>query len=152
MSSPSAPGGQFGHAGDVSPAEAWQRLRDDPDAQIIDVRSRPEWAFVGVPDTSEAGRDPILLEWQVYPSMGIDGQFAEKLETELERRGAAKDAPLLFLCRSGARSSAAASLMTARGWQSAHNIENGFEGPPDANGHRGTTSGWKADGLPWRQQ
>lgn len=152
MSSPSTPGGRTGHAGDVSPPEAWQRLQDDPNAQIIDVRSRPEWTFVGLPDTSRTGRDPILLEWQIYPSMGIDGQFAEKLEGELERRGTPRDAPLLFLCRSGARSSAAAALMTARGWQSAFNVEDGFEGPTDPDGHRGTLSGWKAAGLPWRQQ
>ena len=139
------------HAGDVSPREAWDLLKNEPEAQLIDVRTRPEWTFVGVADTSEAGREPIGLEWQVYPHMGVDGEFAAKLEDELQRRGADKNAPLLFLCRSGARSAAAASLMTQRGWTRAHNIEGGFEGGHDADGHRGTREGWKADGLPWRQ-
>ena len=139
------------HAGDVSPREAWDMMRDAPDAQLVDVRTRAEWTFVGVPDVSELGREPIALEWQVFPGMQIDGAFAERLEAELEARGAGTDAPLLFLCRSGARSAAAASLMTARGRTRAHNVEGGFEGHHDEEGHRGTRDGWKADGLPWRQ-
>ena len=139
------------HAGDVSPTEAMELMRAEPAAQIVDVRTRPEWTFVGTADTSEAGREPIGLEWQVYPHMGVDPDFAEKLEAELERRGADKDAPLLFLCRSGARSAAAAITMTARGWTRAHNIAGGFEGGHDAEGHRGARDGWKAEGLPWRQ-
>jgi adenylosuccinate synthase len=33
----------------------------------------------------------------------------------------------------------------------AFNVADGFEGPVDAEGHRGTVAGWKAEGLPWRQ-
>lgn len=149
MSSPLRDGS---HAGDVSPRDAWQTLLDNPEAQLIDVRTRPEWTFVGTPDMSRSGREPILLEWQIYPSMGIDGGFAEKLEAELDRRGSPRDAPLYFLCRSGARSASAAALMTARGWSAAFNIEDGFEGPPDEHGHRGRSGGWKADSLPWHQR
>jgi len=62
-----------------------------------------------------------------------------------------KDAPLLFLCRSGARSAAAAKAMTAAGYSTCLNVADGFEGPLDANGKRGSAAGWKATGLPWRQ-
>ena len=140
-----------GHAGDVSPRQAWDTLQANEHAQLIDVRTRPEWSFVGLPDLSGTGREPILLEWQLYPSMGIDGTFAEKLEAELEKRGVPDDAPLLFLCRSGVRSANAAALMTSRGRAEAYNIEGGFEGPHDENRHRGTREGWKAQKLPWRQ-
>ena len=139
------------HAGDIGPSEAMRLLRERADAQLIDVRTRPEWMFVGMADTSEAGRDPIALEWQRYPHMDVDPGFADRLEAELAARGAGKDAPLLFLCRSGARSAAAASLMTARGYTAAHNVAGGFEGNHDARGHRGTREGWKAEGLPWKQ-
>ena len=140
-----------GHAGDVSPTEAMNGMRQREDAQLIDVRTRPEWTFVGIADTGDAGRDPILLEWQRYPHMDVDAAFAERLEAELAARGACKDAPLYFLCRSGARSASAASLMTERGFTAAHNVAGGFEGGHDADGHRGTREGWKAEGLPWRQ-
>jgi len=62
-----------------------------------------------------------------------------------------KDTPLLFLCRSGVRSAAAARAMTAAGYSTCLNVSDGFEGPMDAQGKRGSQAGWKAAGLPWRQ-
>ena len=59
--------------------------------------------------------------------------------------------PVLFLCRSGGRSAAAASVATAAGFGPAYNVAEGFEGDPDAHGHRGTVNGWKVAGLAWRQ-
>ena len=129
-------------------------LQDDG-AVLVDVRTRPEWMFVGTPDLSAAGGEPVLLEWQVFPAMGVDPAFGDTLEAELARRGlggeGGRDVPIVFLCRSGVRSAAAASLMTERGYGRAHNIAGGFEGGHDAEGHRGTREGWKAEGLPWRQ-
>jgi rhodanese-related sulfurtransferase len=56
------------------------------------------------------------------------------------------------LCRSGARSRAAAMAMTAKGYNKCYNVAEGFEGNLDAEQHRGRVSGWKAAGLPWKQQ
>jgi len=58
---------------------------------------------------------------------------------------------VLFLCRSGARSRAAAMAATAAGYARAYNVAEGFEGDLDAEGHRGRVNGWKVAGLPWRQ-
>ena len=62
-----------------------------------------------------------------------------------------KKVPLLFLCRSGVRSVAAAKAMAAAGYSTCLNVLDGFEGPLDTTAKRGTTGGWKATGLPWRQ-
>jgi len=69
----------------------------------------------------------------------------------LQAAGAGYETPILFLCRSGARSRAAAMAMTRAGFTKAFNIAGGFEGDLDKTGHRGLTNGWKAAGLPWRQ-
>jgi rhodanese-related sulfurtransferase len=61
------------------------------------------------------------------------------------------EVPLLFLCRSGIRSKAAAIAMTALGYKHCYNIAEGFEGDKDDAGHRGTIGGWKVHGLPWVQ-
>ena len=58
---------------------------------------------------------------------------------------------MLFICRSGARSAAAASAMTQAGYTSCWNVAQGFEGDRDAVGHRASVGGWKAAGLPWVQ-
>jgi len=136
-----------GYAGDVSPKTAWKILNDRKDAVLIDVRTRAEWNYVGLPDLAAVGAKPALLEWQVFPSMQPNPDFV----SALSGTAADKDAPMLFLCRSGVRSAAAAKAMTAAGYSSCFNISDGFEGPLDAQAKRGASGGWKAAGLPWRQ-
>ncbi|MBS0518244.1 MAG: rhodanese-like domain-containing protein [Proteobacteria bacterium] len=136
-----------GYAGDVSPKNAWKILNENKAATLIDVRTRAEWTYVGLPDLSSAGKEPALLEWQIFPGMQPNPEFVATLSSAI----ADKDAPLLFLCRSGARSAAAAKAMTAAGFSTCLNVVDGFEGPLDAQAKRGTAGGWKAAGLPWRQ-
>ncbi len=139
------------YAGDLSAEDAYAFLQGRPDAVLVDVRTRAEWSFVGVPDLSAVGKQPLLIEWQSFPAMQVDPAFAEKLEAELSARGAPADAPLLFLCRSGGRSRAAAISAALGGRHACYNIADGFEGPRDSDGHRGTLAGWKAAKLPWSQ-
>lgn len=139
------------YAGDITSAEAWERLKGDPMAQLVDVRTAAEWTFVGVPDLTEAGRKAILVEWQVYPAMGRNASFEEAVAERLKAAGATTTTPVFFLCRSGARSQAAARAMTAKGFTKCFNVAGGFEGDVDAERHRGRMNGWKADGLPWVQ-
>ncbi len=139
------------YAGDISPLEAIAMLQGDANAVLVDVRTRPEWQFVGVPDLSAINKDVVLLEWQTYPTMQVNGDFARTLKAELARRSIPDDAPLLFLCRSGARSQAAALALAAEGHSKCYNITGGFEGPPDGEHHRGQVAGWKALRLPWTQ-
>lgn len=136
-----------GYTGDVAPATAWKILTEHKDAVLIDVRTRPEWNFVGLPDLEPLARKPALVEWQVFPSMQPNPDFV----TALSGAFADKDTPLLFLCRSGARSAAAAKAMTAAGYSTCLNVADGFEGPLNAEARRGAAGGWKAAGLPWRQ-
>jgi rhodanese-related sulfurtransferase len=139
------------YAGDLDVSEAWKLLSSDPKAQLIDVRTTAEWTFVGLPDLSGVGRAVHTIEWQSYPEMQINTDFADVAKDALHRSGANEETPLLMLCRSGARSKAAAIVLTRAGFKHAYNIAGGFEGTVDHDGHRGTVSGWKAAGLPWRQ-
>lgn len=138
-----------GYAGDVSPATAWRMLSELPDAILVDVRTAAEWNFVGFPDLAPVGKDLVEIEWQAFPAMKVDADFAAKLD---QRLGGRRDAAVLMICRSGARSAAAAAVMTAAGYANSFNVANGFEGPLDPSGRRGSVAGWKADGLPWRQR
>jgi rhodanese-related sulfurtransferase len=144
-------GGQRGYAGDIDPEETLRRLRSEPGAQLVDVRTRGEWQTVGVPDLTGAGKTPIFLEWQSAPAMQVDPDFLDKLGAELKARGIAQDAPLYFLCRSGARSTAAAMAATAAGFPNSFNVAEGFEGKPGASAAAGRPVGWKSRNLPWTQ-
>lgn len=136
---------------DVTVAETWSRLQADRTAVLVDVRTKAEWSFVGLADLSSIGKQPLLIEWQTYPAGQIDPQFAEKLTSQLEAAGTSKDHEIFFLCRSGGRSKAAASVLAARGFTRCRNVADGFEGPLDATRQRGSAGGWKAAGLPWSQ-
>jgi rhodanese-related sulfurtransferase len=138
---------QMSYAGDLKPTEAWKLLTEDKSAQLVDVRTRPEWMFVGLPDLSSVDRRPVLQSWQVFPAMEVDGNFVAEISRQIPDR----DAPIVFICRSGGRSRAAASAVAAAGYRRCYNLAGGFEGNPDAQRHRGKTDGWKAAGLPWIQ-
>ncbi|WP_433682217.1 rhodanese-like domain-containing protein [Nocardia sp. CA-119907] len=135
------------YAGDITPQQAWELLRDNPEAVLVDVRTEAEWRFVGVPDTSSIDRPTVLIEW-VDSSGARNGEFVAQLTSALEGRDPA--APVVFLCRSGQRSIGAAVAATGVGIEPSYNVLEGFEGPIDEFGHRGG-SGWRALGLPWRQ-
>jgi rhodanese-related sulfurtransferase len=142
-----APSASLSYAGDISAAEAWERLAADPRAQLLDVRTMAEWNFVGLPDLSSLGRRTHCIEWQQFPGGARNPDFV----TEAAKALTAKDAPVMLLCRSGSRSRAAAIALTQAGFSQAFNIGDGFEGDVDEEGHRGDRNGWKAADLPWRQ-
>ena len=141
---------ETGYAGDLSPRESWSRLSQDGAAQLIDVRTAAEWNFVGVPDLAQLGREALLCEWQHFPA-APNPEFIKQVVEALKRTSYRPGAALFFLCRSGARSRAAAIAMTNAGYGPCFNVSDGFEGGLDHERHRGSSGGWKAFGLPWVQ-
>lgn len=135
------------YAGDLDPKQAWERLSQDPRAALIDVRTQPEWTFVGLPDLTALDKQPVLVSWQVFPTMAQNAAFAEQIAAH----GIGREDTLLFLCRSGARSKAAAQHLTSLGYRTCFNISDGFEGSLNEAKHRGSLAGWKAAHLPWLQ-
>ena len=113
----------------------------------MDVRTRAEWQYVGGPDTTELGRPVLRVEWSRYPDGGLNEGFL----SQLDAAGVTPSRPVVFLCRSGVRSVAAAEAAARAGFSHAFNVLDGFEGIPDPEGHRGTVRGGKASGPPWRQ-
>ncbi len=137
-----------GFMGDISPAEAWDILQHQENAVLVDVRTPAEWMFVGEPDISALNKDLVRIPWRLYPSFMVNPDFMEMfISAQIPQ-----DAPVLFICRSGGRSTDAALAVAQQGWSLCYNVEGGFEGEPDANGHRGTQSGWKYAGLHWGQK
>ena len=140
----------MGYAGDLSPRETWERLARETAAQLIDVRTVPEWNIVGVPDLASLQRQALFCEWQHFPP-AANGKFVQEVVEALKETGYRPGAPLFFLCRSGARSRAAAIALTEAGYGPCFNIKDGFEGALDSERHRGGSAGWKAEDLPWMQ-
>src|SRR3978361_1497071 len=114
-----------GYAGAILAADAYTLLQGDSTSVLIDVRTQAEWTYVGTPDVQALGKTPVFLEWQTYPSMAVDANFAARLEALLLSEGVERGASLVFLCRSGARSRHAATAMTSAGWAPCFNVSDG---------------------------
>lgn len=128
------------YAGDLTPQEAWAKL--EAGAILVDVRSEGEWAHIGIPDTKATENDPLFIQWNFAGGIP-NSQFVEQLQQQAPEDAGTE---LIFLCRSGARSIAAANAATEAGFTS-YNVLEGFEGEPDQFGER-TVNGWKNRGLP----
>ena len=131
------------YKGDVNPQEAFEQVTSNSNAVMIDVRTRAEWAFVGVPAVERLA----TISWQNFPSMQVNEEFV----SAVQEFGIGKTADIYLICRSGSRSAAAASHLTEAGFASCYNVAEGFEGDLDDARHRGRKNGWKARGLPWIQ-
>jgi rhodanese-related sulfurtransferase len=126
------------YAGAVTPVEAW-RLFSQKRAKLVDVRTPPEFKFVGsVPGS-------VNIEWRggdVLPST----MFVSSL-----RKVAGLSDPVLLLCRSAVRSDLAARAAAAAGFTRVYNVLEGFEGKRNHQGRRGLLDGWRKHNLPWMQ-
>ena len=89
---------------------------------LVDVRTPREWAQTGIAQ----GASGIVLQ---------DPEFLTKLET---LTGGAKDTPVAFICRSGARSGKATQMAMQAGYTHVYNVPHGTMTP----------GGWISSGLP----
>ena len=140
-----------GYAGDIDPLRAWDLLSSEGGAVLVDVRTSAEWNFIGLPDLSSLGKQPVTIEWQSLPAMTRNPDFGVAVKDALDQLRAGPDSAVVFICRSGARSRDAAICLTQLGFQRCYNLAGGFEGDLDAERHRGKRNGWKYHGLPWKQ-
>jgi len=136
----------YTYAGDRTPQQTWEMLRDNPKAVMIDVRTDAEYAYVGNPDLSSLNKEVVQICWKAFPKMDLNSDFIAQVGNTVNT-----DTPMLFLCRSGGRSMNAADALTAAGYTQCYNITGGFEGDKNPEGHRIGVNGWKVDGLPWKQ-
>jgi rhodanese-related sulfurtransferase len=126
------------YAGALMPAEAGELMKAG--VKLVDVRTKPELQYVGkIPGS-------LAVEWQTWPGGKQNPEFIGELAAAV-----GKDEPVMFLCRSGARSHSAAEAAMRAGWKETYNVLEGFEGDKDAGGHRNTVGGWRKAGLPWVQ-
>ena len=144
-----------GHAGgDLTPSQAFKMVKGNSHAFIVDVRSRPEYVLIGHPVM--AYHVPLKTWTGKHTSKGYGMADNEAFVKDLKVRFNPQTDTLIFMCRSGSRSCAAAEKAVNAGWPSGKifNMLGGFEGEKDGNpdsafhGQR-TMGGWKNEGLPW---
>ena len=109
------------HLGDISPAEAYQRLQNNPSAVLVDVREPAEWAETGV------AKPAVLLA-----KSDFDGE-QKQWKDFLAKNG---DKQVILYCRTGRRSGIIAAALAEKGVKAAN---------------AGGMKEWADAGLPVRQ-
>ena len=139
----------------VTAAEAARLHARQSDAILIDIRSRADVAFVGIAEGVDKHIPYMVVDefWEFDEDRGtyklvVNPDFQEAVETYLQSREVAPDAPIMLICRSGNRSARAANLMNRMGYRNVYSVIDGFEGDKGPEGVR-NVNGWKNEGLPW---
>ena len=121
----------------INSKEAWKLLQDAQKAVLVDVRTKEEWEIVGRPDLSSINKAVILNSWLLLPKKELNQNFLSDLQDAV-----LSDVPVLFICKSGVRSHAAARYAMNQGYQNCFNVIDGFEG------NESGLKGWKNNLLP----
>ena len=128
------------------PKMAVDRLRENSEAVLIDVRTSAEHKYVGFPENS------ILIPWFDEPDLNSDpSAFCKAVNNHLSDRSDILSTELILICRSGFRSNEALKCLQSNGFTCVSHVASGFEGDLDENDHRGNLNGWRNDGMPWSQ-
>ena len=132
----------------ISSKQCFERLSEESSSYLVDVRTKPEWLFVGLPDLQSLNKQTICVSWNVYPNMEINVNF----ESEILESGINKQDTIFLICRSGNRSCDAAEFLASRGFTNCFNVTDGFDGENGPNHQRSTINGWKYYKLPLKQE
>jgi rhodanese-related sulfurtransferase len=139
----------------VDSKEAYAMKRDlGAKALFVDVRTRAEAQYVGLPTVTDAIVPLVELsptEWddkkgrlQLVPQK----DFVAGIEARLAAAGLGKGDPVILICRSGDRSAKATDDLAAAGFTRVYTVIDGFEGDLSKAGRR-DVNGWKNAELPW---
>jgi hypothetical protein len=62
------------YAGEVTPSETWNFIQQNT-SWVVDVRTQPEWQFVGVPNLHSTKARLLTISWKLYPAFTLNNQF-----------------------------------------------------------------------------
>ncbi|MDH5259002.1 MAG: sulfurtransferase, partial [Gammaproteobacteria bacterium] len=96
----------------MTPQQAFETMQSDRENVLfVDVRTREEVSFLGMPTVSDANIPYMKLnEWFNWNEkkknfkMEVNSEFADAIADRLESKQLSKDDKIIFICRSGSRS------------------------------------------------
>ena len=135
---------------EIEPLEAFELIKNEAPAILVDIRSHMEYLFIGHPEGC------VHIPWIDEPDWIVNPNFLREIR-QLVLGGishddsASNDVPIVLICRSGKRSLEAGEALMKAGVKDVYNVLQGFEGELDSNHHRSTAGGWRYHDLPWEQ-
>uniref|UniRef100_A0A5B7A9W2 Rhodanese domain-containing protein n=1 Tax=Davidia involucrata TaxID=16924 RepID=A0A5B7A9W2_DAVIN len=115
-----------------SAKNAYAKLADDTNAQLLDIRAPVELRQVGSPDIRGLKKKPVSVVYKGEDKLG----FLKKLALKFKEP---ENTTLVVLDKFDGNSELVAELATSNGFKAAYAIKDGAEG----------NRGWMNSGLPW---
>ncbi len=128
---------------ELEPRQAYEFLRQTPDALLIDCRSEMEYLFVGHPVGA------LHVSWNDGPDWEVNPRFVGQVKKLAGTDHSTR--PIVLICRSGNRSREAGEALERNGFTRVYHVRHGFEGELNAEHRRSSRNGWRFEGLPWEQ-
>lgn len=142
----------------VTAAEAESMLSNE-DVLFVDIRSRAEVAFLGLPTRVDVHMPYMVMPMMAYFNedkgvydLEINPDFPNDFKSYAEEQGVSSDTPIILMCRSGSRSARAADLLANMGYTQVYSLVDGYEGDKAKNGPdqgQRLVNGWRNAGLGW---
>ncbi|XP_076917824.1 rhodanese-like domain-containing protein 4, chloroplastic [Bidens hawaiensis] len=111
---------------------AYEKLGDDGNAQLLDIRAGSDIRAVGSPDVRGLKKKPVAVAYNGDDKQG----FLRKLALKIKEP---ENTILFILDKFDGSSELVAELVTVNGFKAAYAIKDGAEG----------SRGWMNSGLPW---
>ncbi len=141
--------------------EAFEIKQARGDAVLfIDVRSKAEAVFLGMPTTADALLPLEEVNGESAPwndkassyasDMNLD--FVTQMQALVKARGLDPHDTIILMCRSGGRSALATGLLAKYGFDHVYSVIDGYEGDAVKQGPQAgqrLVNGWRVEGLPW---
>lgn len=142
----------------LTAAEAGDMLANE-DVLFVDIRSRAEVAFLGLPKQVD-----VHIPYMVMPMMAafneekgvydleLNPDFPVDFKSYAEAHGVSSDSRIILMCRSGSRSARAADLLADMGYTQVYSLIDGYEGDKAQDGPgkgQRLVNGWRNAGLEW---
>lgn len=140
-------------------SEAAAMLAADEDVLFVDIRSRAEVSFVGLPTAIG-----VHIPYMVMPSkaaynaekgtymLEMNPDFIFDFMDYADEHGVTPETPIILMCRSGSRSARAADALAEMGYTRVFSLVDGFEGDKVPDGRdkgKRLVNGWRNAGLEW---
>ncbi|XP_071725213.1 rhodanese-like domain-containing protein 4, chloroplastic [Rutidosis leptorrhynchoides] len=115
-----------------SAKNAYAKLGEEANSQLLDIRGTKEIRLAGTPNIKGLGKKPVVVSYKSEDKNG----FLNKLSLKFKQP---EDTTLFILDKFDGSSELVAELVTVNGFKAAYAIKDGADGP----------RGWKNSGLPW---
>ncbi|AEG31866.1 rhodanese-like domain-containing protein [Thiomicrospira cyclica] len=145
----------------ISPEQAYEMVKSDDNAILVDVRTPEEWMFVGYSPLAKIMLPSVMFDYSQMDTVqnmprympAPNPNWIADFEDRLADLDGNEETKLIIMCRSASeRAAPMARILDQYGYKNVYLLLGGFEGGTVREGEKKgfrLVNGWKNSGMPW---